>query len=68
MSKLLANELIPDILMDVLNEMTDSPGFSDESLAIPLQSDIFVRNTQNLKAFPHYRNSIKYDGTELVTV
>ena len=68
LSKLLENELIPDIFMDVLNEMTDSPGgFNDESLSIPLQSDIFVRNTQILKTFPHTINSIKYDGTELVS-
>jgi hypothetical protein len=61
LTNLLESELIPDILMEVISEMTDMSRINNERQQ-PLQSDIYIRNTtnENLK----FTNTLKYDGSK----
>lgn len=57
--KLLQIEIIPDILIQTLNEMNYD---ESKSAKFRLPSDRFVRDTRNLNYLPHYITH--YDGKE----
>ena len=60
-NNLLESELIPDILMEVMTEMTDKSKVNPHVNA-PLQSDDFIRNTSGNNK--KYFNEMRYDGSE----
>lgn len=65
---LLENEFIPDILMEVLGEMTDKNKMNmlKHHENTQLQSDLFIRNTNSGNKVFH-ANEIKYDGSDLLS-
>lgn len=66
-NNLLEAELIPDILMEVMSELTDKSKidvFQNEYTSGPLQSDLYIRNTSGDLSKSKYANQLKYDGSE----